>query len=851
MRPNQWRGGQGHNRGKHVRHADSRASHEASCDARQSEGRASHCECQGSAGAQRAHQRAMASSTAPSESRVHILVYIVSHQDLVFRLEGSVPDEDGAAALPLAKPKFHRFNVATTKAYMHMDQHAMAPVGRRLRGRAGRGLDWSGARVAATTGGITLEEEPLSAWEATRQVEKERVESEVDEISKHVPASTFPRFAVVDHEEATTGRRFAVGMTLDPPMDFSKVSDKSWDVGMGWGDFSLRNPAFGELAPPRATQVLFPLLAAILPRWRTAIRQEDAKQRRHASASADERPSRRILLLLSGSGVPRNEAHSVQDNSTMYTSRLIRRFVSWVWKDTEVWIAHSHRDVFRIDQNFEFLRSVQSLLGAFRKRIVHTYGADWLSRFGVSLALAGGTPARVAAVTASLRPFAPDIYHMFELKRLWYSNTLSFQDVDHRSFATAAATHEVDASALPYELRRLVDEMRSHYQDFAKVRDAPAESDFATNDLQGFWMRKSKKPVLAVLLVRWPDHRDPVTGETSYRYETFRGINMEVSLPTGSLCSERAAIAAALAQRPHLKRENCVAIAVLSASLMPNRLRPAATDVLATALSSRRSESGSSLRQSFSFTTPAASPGLSADEVFIPEHLPQGLALELMGRRPPKCDVGGLGFVEAPLGVACSDVFAALSEFSTSSRSAGTDSLVAPRLPHPVRVVASESESDTDESSSDQDQSVSSPARESSDRSSTKSFRRVDEMRIVPLTEAPLVDPVMEAIEGGVAPAQDETSSVRRTLSRPSMSPTASVSATISAMPVELSKSMADALDQGLFLGCSHSDVVSNPLPPCGSCSEWLRKIHEAQPDFRVLLFQDTSCARVIIKSVE
>lgn len=66
------------------------------------------------------------------------------------------------------------------------------------------------------------------------------------------------------------------------------------------------------------------------------------------------------------------------------------------------------------------------------------------------------------------------------------------------------------------ELRRYIEEFQARPQD-------------------GFWHRKSKKPVLSVVVCRGQD------GQPEY----FRGMNTEVSLPAGSLCAERAAIARA------------------------------------------------------------------------------------------------------------------------------------------------------------------------------------------------------------------------------------------------------------------------------------------------------------------
>ena len=76
------------------------------------------------------------------------------------------------------------------------------------------------------------------------------------------------------------------------------------------------------------------------------------------------------------------------------------------------------------------------------------------------------------------------------------------------------------------------------------------------NDVKDFWLRKSKKPVLSVLLVQKGD-----------QVKLYRGTNMEVSMPTGSLCAERNVIGSALADDLTLKRHHLKYIAVLSLSL--------------------------------------------------------------------------------------------------------------------------------------------------------------------------------------------------------------------------------------------------------------------------------------------
>ncbi len=46
-------------------------------------------------------------------------------------------------------------------------------------------------------------------------------------------------------------------------------------------------------------------------------------------------------------------------------------------------------------------------------------------------------------------------------------------------------------------------------------------------------------------------------------------------------------------------------------------------------------------------------------------------------------------------------------------------------------------------------------------------------------------------------------------------------------------------------------DAGINPTAPCGSCNEWLKKIAESNPDFKVITFTDETCDFVYINSVQ
>lgn len=73
-----------------------------------------------------------------------------------------------------------------------------------------------------------------------------------------------------------------------------------------------------------------------------------------------------------------------------------------------------------------------------------------------------------------------------------------------------------------YNERTLIFRFKASFDEVKNMSDK-------SHDLGTFWLRKTKKPVLAVLLVRRNDGS----------LKLYRGTNMEVSMPTGSLCAER------------------------------------------------------------------------------------------------------------------------------------------------------------------------------------------------------------------------------------------------------------------------------------------------------------------------
>ena len=51
-------------------------------------------------------------------------------------------------------------------------------------------------------------------------------------------------------------------------------------------------------------------------------------------------------------------------------------------------------------------------------------------------------------------------------------------------------------------------------------------------------------------------------------------------------------------------------------------------------------------------------------------------------------------------------------------------------------------------------------------------------------------------------------------------------------------------------IGADVGEIAMNPLDPCGACMEWLKKISEVNPDFKVLTFTTTSCEKIFITPI-
>lgn len=366
---------------------------------------------------------------------------------------------------------------------------------------------------------------------------------------RHEREEKAPRFSIQPEPSGT----LAAGITLEPRVDVDLNNVKVRRADQELVTESLREDvAIG--------QVLFPHVATLLPRWK-----EDLQKRGTYN-------SKRVLILISGVGTPRITSHDIGGNSTRDCAKLVQEFAYRVDPELTVILLHDESNVFRYDENLVFVKDhLLPLLDSYRDahalglpypdellagqqvtKPAQEFDTDWRKSLCVSLSFADGTPARTYAIQSSLRRYRPTYYHFWQLKTFWHESKLVESDIEAHSFEEMDTSPAVDAEKIQDERQRLV------IDGIKAFRDEMIVTLQGDNDLQRFWLRKTHKPVLAVLLIKHPE-----TGRT----KLYRGTNMEVSMPTGSLCAERNVIGSALSDHPGLRREHLLMIAVLSVPL--------------------------------------------------------------------------------------------------------------------------------------------------------------------------------------------------------------------------------------------------------------------------------------------
>jgi len=206
--------------------------------------------------------------------------------------------------------------------------------------------------------------------------------------------------------------------------------------------------------------------------------------------------------------------------------------------------------------------------------IAQTHGEDWRKELAVHISANTGTTNMIAALTLTFAEWSPMMHLISSARKPLKSSP------ERPSNVYNANLYQLDSLSdwikVPREeLDQLsgfaVDELRAWRDDFIQQRPVRPPA-LNAKDEQLFFHRKGLKEVLCVVVVQDPARRDD--SEQSSAWHAIRGVNLEVSLPTGTLCAERNAIGTALCQFPQLQRMDIKAVAVLSLDEKLSKLGP-------------------------------------------------------------------------------------------------------------------------------------------------------------------------------------------------------------------------------------------------------------------------------------
>lgn len=216
--------------------------------------------------------------------------------------------------------------------------------------------------------------------------------------------------------------------------------------------------------------------------------------------------------------------------------------------------VHLDGDAFALDAAELYFRLGEPIV-ALAAAVAERSPLDWTADFRVFLSASTGTAAMVAGLVAATTRWHPEVLAVPNARhepRL-EGGVLVGHAVAVRAsnLVEGGALVHVDPARLDAAAALAWREMRVWRDEFRAKRPIRTE-DAPSGDERHYWFRKGRREVLSVVVVK----RDG-------GLRAIRGVNIEVSLPTGTLCAERNAISTALAEDPTLLRADIEAVAVL------------------------------------------------------------------------------------------------------------------------------------------------------------------------------------------------------------------------------------------------------------------------------------------------
>jgi hypothetical protein len=213
-------------------------------------------------------------------------------------------------------------------------------------------------------------------------------------------------------------------LTADADSNLLRVSSPELNDLRFRGRDAQRVQSFQSLSEStlNINAVFFPLLANLMPLWQAKMKEKYSFLDSQNQQQQSKRPSvKKVLILVSGVGTPRNFTHSVKGNSTYQCATLMKIFLQTLYPELVVVHVHSDtRDIFRYDENIAFVQQeliprIQEYRDAHAKGLRYpdevpqqeskggnylsmdddrSFSTEWRKSFSITLSFADGSPGK-------------------------------------------------------------------------------------------------------------------------------------------------------------------------------------------------------------------------------------------------------------------------------------------------------------------------------------------------------------------------------------------------------------------------------------------------------------------------
>jgi cytidine deaminase len=274
------------------------------------------------------------------------------------------------------------------------------------------------------------------------------------------------------------------------------------------------------------------------------------------------------LILTSAGDLGRS---SSEHRSPLYIAEMIAWLTKLRWAERgfdhfHVKCVHIKTDPHKITPSQ--LLGLEEAVLACASPVADQEGEHWRDHFQLFLSLNTGTTVMISAIALTFTEWKPTFLNISKARQEALQSTPEVPTNEYK-----ATSHEMSSinqwiqvteEELNEAARMAVSELRVWRHEYLIKRPIRPKELWDLDEDAVFFHRKGFKEVLCVVVVRNPNG-DLVP---------VRGANIEVSLPTGTLCAERNAIGTAFCQNPNLRRRDIKAVAVLSLSPKLSKLGP-------------------------------------------------------------------------------------------------------------------------------------------------------------------------------------------------------------------------------------------------------------------------------------